>query len=81
MDEETLGERIRRLRDERYLSQAELAEKAGISRAVLSRLENDLAVPIQRTVRKIADALGVTPHTLANPGDLRARRGKTRRPE
>jgi transcriptional regulator with XRE-family HTH domain len=76
MDEGTLGERIRRLRDERYLSQAELATKAGISRAVLSRLENDLAVPIQRTVRKLAEALGVSPHALANPGDLRTRRGE-----
>ena len=76
MQRETLGERIRRLRDERYLSQAELALKAGISRAVLSRLENDLAVPIQRTVRKLAEALGVSPHELADPRDLRARRGE-----
>ena len=73
---ETLGERIRRLRDERYLSQAELAMKAGISRAVLSRIENDLAVPIQRTVRKLAGALDVGPHELAEPSELRARRGE-----
>ncbi len=76
MRDETLGERIRRLRDERYLSQAELALKAGISRAVLSRIENDQAVPIQRTVRKLAEALGVRPHELADPRDLRARRGE-----
>jgi len=76
MQHETLGERVRRLRDESYLSQAELAEKAGISRAVLSRIENDLAVPIQRTVRKLAVAIGVDPHELAEPRELRARRGE-----
>jgi len=76
MPTETLGERIRRLRDERYISQAELAEKAGVSRAVLSRIENDLATPIQRTVRKLAEALGVGPHELAEPSELRARRGE-----
>jgi len=78
MHRKTVGERVRRLRDERYLSQAELALKAGISRAVLSRIENDQAIPIQRTVRKLAEALAVSPHELA---ELRARRGKARRPE
>ena len=76
MQRETLGERVRRLRDGRYLSQAELALKAGISRAVLSRIENDLAVPMQRTVRKLAEALSVDPHELAEPRELRARRGE-----
>ena len=76
MPDETIGQRIRRLRDAAYLSQAEVALKAGVSRAVLSRLENDLAVPIQRTVRRLAEALGVDPHELAQPSELRARRGE-----
>jgi transcriptional regulator with XRE-family HTH domain len=76
MSEETIGQRIRRLRDACYLSQGELASKAGISRTVLSRLENDQAVPIQRTVRKLAEALGVAPHDVAQPGDLRSKRGE-----
>ena len=76
MLQETIGQRIRRLRDAAYLSQAELALEAGISRAVLSRLENDLAVPIQRTVRRLAEVLGVDPHEIAQPSELRARRGE-----
>lgn len=76
MPDESIGQRLRRLRDAEYLSQAELALKAGISRAVLSRLENDQAVPIQRTVRKLADVLGVDPHDIAQPSELRANRGE-----
>jgi len=76
MPEETIGQRIRRLRDACYLSQAELALKAGISRTVLSRLENDQSMPIQRTVRRLAEALGVDPHDIVQPSELRARRGE-----
>ena len=76
MSEETIGQRILRLRDACYLSQAELARKADISRTVLSRLENDQAVPIQRTVRKLAEVLGVDPHDIVQPSELRARRGE-----
>jgi transcriptional regulator with XRE-family HTH domain len=76
MSEETIGQRIRRLRDACYLSQAELAQKADISRTVLSRLENDQAVPIQRTVRKLAEVLGVDPHDIVQPSELRAKRGE-----
>jgi DNA-binding XRE family transcriptional regulator len=76
MPDESIGQRIRRLRDAAYLSQSELALKAGISRAVLSRLENDQAVPIQRTVRRLAEVLGIDPHEIAQPSELRARRGE-----
>ena len=76
MPEETFGQRVRRLRDVRYLSQAELAARANIGRAALSRLENDVTVPIQRTVRRLAKALGVDPHELAAPDELRSRRGE-----
>jgi len=77
MSDETIGQRIRRLRDAAYLSQAEAALKAGISRAALSRLENHQAVPIQRTVRVLAEALGVAPHEIAQPSELRAKRGES----
>ncbi len=75
---ESFGTRIRRLRDERYLSQAELALKAGISKNTLNRIETGKTVAIQRTVRKIAEALGVGPHDLAAPAELRELRGNAR---
>jgi transcriptional regulator with XRE-family HTH domain len=56
--------RLKALRERRALSQAELAEKAGITRATLSRLEGGAERPYPSTIRKIAAALGV------EPGDL-----------
>ena len=73
-----LGDRVRALRDERYLSQAELALKAGVSKNTLNRIETGKTVAIQRTVRKLAEALGVQPHALAAPAELRELRGNAR---
>jgi ribosome-binding protein aMBF1 (putative translation factor) len=57
---ETVGERIRRLREERGLSQRELAEP-GVSYAYVSRLEaGDRRASLQ-ALRKLAAKLGVTP--------------------
>ena len=57
---ETVGERIRRLREERGLSQRELADP-GVSYAYVSRLEaGDRRASLQ-ALRKLAAKLGVTP--------------------
>jgi transcriptional regulator with XRE-family HTH domain len=66
----SLAEALRRLRLERYLSQTELAEKAGISRATVARIEAGEIVPYLRTVRKLAEALNVEPTALAAPAEL-----------
>lgn len=50
---------IRQLRKEKKLSQIELAEKAGISRATLLRIENGQTVPEKRTLKAISVALGI----------------------
>lgn len=55
-----LGRRIRSLRNERGIYQADLAEKAGISRITLSRIENGRMDPGFRIVAKLARALGVS---------------------
>ena len=54
-----LGLRIRELRNERHMSQEELAFKAGISAAHLGQIERALKNPTVDTVNKIAGALGV----------------------
>jgi len=60
-----IGDRLKRLRNERYLSQRELAKAAGLSPATIFKLENDLAEPHPSTIRKLAQALEVAPSELA----------------
>lgn len=64
---ETIGQRIRRLRNERELGLTELADRAGISKGYLSSLETDSGDtkrPSGRTLLKLADAMGVTINDL-----------------
>ena len=70
-----LGEQVRRLREDRFLSPSELAEKAGISRNTLYRIESGQYAAFPRTVRKLADALGVQPTDLVTMEELRTARG------
>lgn len=65
---ETIGERIKRLRDARGLSQRALSEP-GISFAYLSRIEHDKRTPSIKALRKIAAKLGVTPEYLETGHD------------
>jgi len=59
------GEKLRRVRDVRLLSQRELAEKAGLSPTTILKLEADrVAEPHPRTIRKLAQALDVDPTAL-----------------
>jgi transcriptional regulator with XRE-family HTH domain len=58
--EETVGQRVKRLRRQRRLSQRELAKRAGISVGFLSHIENGGRKPSLRTLRKLAPPLGVT---------------------
>ena len=61
--EETVGQRIRRLRLERGLSQRELAEP-GISYAYLSRIEAGQRQPSVKALRIVAKKLGVSVEQL-----------------
>ena len=59
------GDRLRRVRDRRLLSQRELAERAGLSPTTILKLESGrVDEPHPRTVRKLAVALGVDPDEL-----------------
>jgi transcriptional regulator with XRE-family HTH domain len=59
-----LGERIKELRRQKNYSQSELADKVGISYAQIGRYETKGAQPPAETLKKIADALGVSPDFL-----------------
>lgn len=57
--------RIREWRERRSLSQAELAERAGIAKLTVTRLEGSEPIrPHPRTVRSLAQALEVEPMDL-----------------
>ena len=59
---ESIGQRLRRLRQERGLSQRELSEP-GISYAYVSRIEAGVRNPSEKALRALAPKLGVTPLT------------------
>ncbi len=64
MDTRFLGNRIQQLREERGLTQEELAAKADISIKHISVLERGLKEPRLTTFLTIAEALDVTPNEL-----------------
>jgi transcriptional regulator with XRE-family HTH domain len=61
-----IGKSVRRLRVERFMSQAELSKVAGVSPAHLGRIERNEHDPHLSTIRKIAEALGVDPSELVD---------------
>jgi Predicted transcriptional regulator with C-terminal CBS domains len=56
---------LKRLREERDVTQEELAYAAGLTASALSRIERGLNSPGWMTLRRIADALDVTLIELA----------------
>jgi transcriptional regulator with XRE-family HTH domain len=61
--EETIAERLKRLRGERGWSQRRMA-RVGYTAAYISRLEAGERQPSIRVLRKLAAELGVDPHYL-----------------
>jgi transcriptional regulator with XRE-family HTH domain len=60
-----LAAALRRLREDRSMAQEALAFRSGISTGAIARIELGQASPAWVTVRKIADALGVSIVELA----------------
>ena len=56
----TLGEQLRGLRNERGMSQPELASAAGIEQSYLSKLENDKSLPSNEIFRSLLQALEIS---------------------
>lgn len=66
-----MGYRIREIRESLGMSQAELCEKTGITRATIWKLETgENEVTTSRTLLKIAEALGVSIGELFLPQEV-----------
>ena len=65
-------ERLRAIREARFMTQGELAAKAGLTNATVSRLERGRRRPRLSTIRRLAEALGVPPSALAPPRSARS---------
>jgi transcriptional regulator with XRE-family HTH domain len=57
-------QRLRQLRREQVLSLRELEERSGVSYNTIWRIEDGRQGAHPRTIRKLADALGVDPKEL-----------------
>jgi transcriptional regulator with XRE-family HTH domain len=66
---ESLGHRIAKHRGELGWTQAELAERVGISRVALSHIESGISNPGERTVALLAGVFKVEPHELVARSD------------
>lgn len=64
MDNKSFGEKIARLRKEKHLTQAQLAEKLHISNKTISRWETGEGYPEITLLSPLAEALGVTTDEL-----------------
>ena len=63
-----IGERLRRARKARKVTQVELAARTGVAHSTVVRIERGQARPQIATVAKIAEVLGVDPRWLAFGG-------------
>jgi transcriptional regulator with XRE-family HTH domain len=57
---ESFGDRLRRTREEKRLSQAELAQKTGFQPSAISHFESGRRAPSFDNLKKLADALSVS---------------------
>lgn len=56
----TFGEKLKATREKQQLSQRQVGEKMGVTQQTVAQYEKAIEQPKMSTVRKLADALGVT---------------------
>ena len=66
-----IGERLRKLREEKNLSQGHVEQRTGLLRCYVSRVENGHTVPSIETLEKFARALETPMYRLFYEGDAR----------
>ena len=59
-----LGKRLAKIRKEKQLTQAGLAEKTDLTNNHISNIENSHSIPSLETLVKICEALKITPNDL-----------------
>ena len=64
MGDPRLGSRLKAIRTEAGLTQAELAERAGVSRKTINTVENSVFIPSTLLALSLAKALGTTVEAL-----------------
>ena len=64
-----IGKNLRRVREDRLVTQQELAEAADLNLSTVMRIENDRVEPRFTTIRKLAKALDVDPRELTRKED------------
>lgn len=62
-------EKLVRLREDRVLSQRDLARMAGLAQGTVWRIENGFSKVHPLTIRKLAEALRLEPRELVKPED------------
>jgi transcriptional regulator with XRE-family HTH domain len=58
------GQKVRTARERAFLSKRELAQRAGLDRSTIGRIEEGVSEVYPRTIRKIAEALSADPASL-----------------
>ena len=64
MNKQTLGQTIATLRKEKNLTQAQLAEKMGVTDKAVSKWERDLSSPDISSIPKLSEILGISVEEL-----------------
>jgi transcriptional regulator with XRE-family HTH domain len=64
-----IGDNLKRIRERRYLTQRELADKAALSPDTIVKLEMNRVEPRVGTIMKLAEALQVHPDRLTGFSD------------
>lgn len=65
-ENQTLGKKVRGLRNHKYLSQDELAQKSGLSQSEVSKIETGQFRGLnEETIRRLSKGLEITPEILA----------------
>lgn len=64
-----IGTRLRKLREERKLSQGDIEERTGLLRCYVSRVENGHTIPSIETLERLASALEIPLYQLFYEGN------------